>query len=445
MSSIIEDLKNEQESTTEEVKRLRLEFRSFFDAEKSKSLQLLEALRENKNDTDDIMVSSSSDTSSSSKSSGSSMFSGIFDSLGKKILAGIAGAGIAAIVAGAVKLALTDAMNDFLARMRAGGQNPETSGGFKDLDIDEGFFARPGGLLAKRYLPPLMKGSTAMLNQYKAYDASLKAQLKNPLQPAFSPSGMILDAQGKPIGGGVSRAIIPEGQGPLTKKASMARTVARFLAPLGAAAGKNALKALPVVGTGVGLMLAGDKFSEGDVTGGIFQIVSSFPGVGLGASMSAATVGAIRDTYVQQYGTVPEKDYFVDRKQTAKRIIEITKEVGRQLVPDFSGAMTDNGIRRSGFSQFGSVSAGIKKNSDDVKAAKLAARQKDLDLNTQGNGLPSDAMIAPVNINVQGGGNGGGNGGGGNPPMQNPTEPTGSAFLDSQNSALSSPLMMYGR
>ena len=53
-------------------------------------------------------------------------------------------------------------------------------------------------------------------------------------------------------------------------------------------------------------------------------------------------------------------------------------------------------------------------------------------------------MIAPVNINVQGGGNGGGNGGGGNPPMQNPTEPTGS-FIDTQNSALSSPLMRFGR
>ena len=54
-------------------------------------------------------------------------------------------------------------------------------------------------------------------------------------------------------------------------------------------------------------------------------------------------------------------------------------------------------------------------------------------------------MIAPVNISVQGGGNGGGNGGGGNPPMQNPTESTGSVFLDAQNSALSSPLMMFGR
>lgn len=431
MSSIIEDLKNEQESTTEEVKRLRLEFRSFFDAEKSKSLQLLEALREKKDDTDDIMVSSSSDTSSSSKSSGSSMFSGMFDSLGKKILAGIVSAGIAGLIAAAIKTAFTDAGNAFLARMRSEGRDPGTDG-FKDLDVDAGFFARGGGVLAKRFLPPLAKGSTAMLNRYKAYDASLKAQLTTPSKP-FSPSGMILDANGKAIGPSKPMAAAAA---EVSGKASMAKSVAGAAGKITATAAAGSLKALPLVGAGFAANEAYKKFQEGDILGGIMQSVTAIPGVGTvgtGLQIGVGTAAAIRDVYIQQYGTEPGADFMVDQAGTTARLGEITKEVTRQLVPDVSGAMN----QRSSLSQFGGVTSGLQKNSADVKATQLARRQKDLDLNTQGNGLPSDAMIAPVNINVQGGGNGGSNGGGGNPPMQNPTEPTGSTFFDQQNSSLS--------
>ena len=440
MSSITELFK-EQERTTEEVKKLRMEFSNFFDAERSRSLGLLESMRENKGDDDPVITTGSKKTASENSKSGlKSMLEKATGSLiGKMAMGALATAVTAAVVAG-VKVGFED-IKDYLKNilnLDDDGTGAESEFNLSPLGELQVFSKGAGNILG------------TALDKYRLKKPTVSDTLKDYTARNTTPD-KVQSFTSKENGKVIAKAgdVIPGTTPSTLQKASVAGAAAIRNAGLLAAA-----KAAPAAGTVLGQMEAAQYLSEGKIGSAIITSLVNLPGVGTLTNLAGGSVNMVRESYNALYGRYPSVDAAKEMAETGGGLPYQTLEklkIASINVLDLLKPEIEPLGNRVDFSQSMLQATEGAEKRDANKAAAVAAMDAKFT-----NGIPNDLMIPPgpfkaaavgqqpivTTVNVQGGGSGGAPtpAGGINPP----TESSGS-ILDTQNSALSPPLMRFGR
>lgn len=430
MSSITELFK-EQERTTDEVKRLRMEFSNFFDAERSKSLGLAEALREKKGDDDPVITTGSkTKASDDSKSALGSILEKATGSLLGKIATGALAAAVTAAIAAGIKVGFNDIKQELRNFFGLDDEGTGAGGGNPMLDpaVQLGVFGRAGGNIAGRGFARLQPvGPRASLPEfYRDY-------VRTNTTPAVEPKSYVTRINGveQPRGGAPAKPPSVTARAGAVAKEVVARNIGRIGA-----------SAAPLVGTGVSLVAAGQLLAEGKLSSALITALGGLPGVGTLTSLGAGSVVMVRETYKSLYGTYPSEDAAKEMMANGGRAptqtFEKLKVAGGAVIDALKPEIQPLGNRVSFSQSLTQATEGAAK-FDANRAARMSAMDAKFT-----NGIPNDLMLQglptmnaqgqPIvsNVNVVNNGGGGGTPAGGINP---PTEKSGS-MLDANNSAL---------
>lgn len=314
----IDDLNEGQNETTQEIKKLREDFKEFLRNEQENKLAMLEAMREKKRERED-RPSSITNIFNKSKSD-----DGAFSAV--KMLEGLAKvlAGAAASLATALTLAklfksgvgtpdplstLTpQQISDLQSKVLPGATDAAINAG----TVRAGLIVGSKGVNASRLA--LQKASEKISTAPKVLQEAIPEQKS----PIVTKSGSA--AFTKPA----VPAVIQEAA--WTTKATKA--IGQILTSDLLA--KVAAKSIPIAGATAGFYFAYDKLKQGDLTGATLEVVSGVGGAGTAIPATVATVA--RDAYMSVFGSSPEGDapvIGVDEVKT--RMGWIYSEVWKQM------------------------------------------------------------------------------------------------------------------
>jgi hypothetical protein len=334
-----------QRETTESVDRLNIKFKSFMDSMSRNQLDLLEALREQKEDSTPVTAQPSSAKPSEDSSSSSNGF------LGKLL-------GLGAIL---TKVAVAVAALETLLRMGGAGTN-------KIMPVDLTTKIGENGptvnldtaaIAAARQVAPRLAARTgagvagAIAQNTLIEEARVKQAAGAGKNYTINKSGVAISkTTGQALPAAAQAAIKASGTAALANQSKMANIIKGLVQ----STSKQTLKAVPFLGAVASAGFALERLFKGDVVGAGLDVgtgLASATGVGAAASVGAVVASIARDAYNSIYGTDERKfpfesDVINDPEGTKNKMVEITGMVAEEMKKAASSAVASEGERQKG-------------------------------------------------------------------------------------------------
>jgi len=312
----IDDLNQGQDETTQEIKKLREDFKAFLRNEQENKLAMLEAMREKKREREDRPSITNIFNKSKKEDDAFSAF---------KMLGGLAKllAGAAASLATALTLAkllrpgvatpdplstmTPQQISDLQSKVLPGATDAAINAGTVRAAVIVGSKGVNAGRIA------LQKASEKISTAPKVVQEAIPEQKSRLVTKS---------------GTAFTKPAVPE----VLKEAAWTTKATKAIGQILTSdlLAKVAAKSIPVAGAAAGFYFAFEKLKQGDLTGAGLEVVS---GVGGAATAIPATVATIaRDSYMSVFGSTPEGDSLViGPAEVQNRMEWIYGEVWKQM------------------------------------------------------------------------------------------------------------------